>query len=386
MVLPGDQNRFYGDRLLLPECPTNWSPDVLSPLDDLPVHQVAQTMATVGTGDRNFYDRYYFNLHNSSDEFFVVAGLGQYPNLGVTDAFLAVHRRDVQTVIRSSRPLGLDRLDTAVGPLRVEVVERLNRVRLVCEEMDGFALDATFQGAHPAYEEPRMLATSSFGRVTMDTMRFLQTGSWSGTLVLDGVQRQVTPDTFRGNRDRSWGIRPVGEAEPAGGATRSSFFWNYVVAQFPGFCLVYMAQEDAHGRRSLEEAVRVRADGNVEHLGRPEHELEFIAGTRLVKRATVRFGNGAVLTGEVLRPLHLARGTGYGFDPDWRSGMWQGEDLVVQRRDFDTSDPAITPVPGAIVDNLARFSLDTGEVGHGLLEVMTMGPHARYFSAWDDVA
>jgi hypothetical protein len=66
--------------------------------------------------------------------------------------------------------------------------------------------------------------------------------------------------------------------------------------------------------------------------------------------------------------------------------MWQGEDLVVQRRDFDTTDPSIVPVPGAIVDNLARFSLDTGEVGHGLLEVMTMGPHARYFTAWDDVA
>lgn len=359
---------------------------MLSPLDDLPVHQVAQTMATVGTGDRNFYDRYYFNLHNCSDELFLVAGLGQYPNLGVTDAFLAVAHHDVQTVIRSSRPLGLDRLDTTVGPLRVEVLERLQRVRLVCKEVDGFALDVTFEAAHPAYEEPRMLSTGSFGRVTMDTMRFLQAGSWSGSLVLAGVERPVTPETFRGNRDRSWGVRPVGEPEPAGGATRGSFFWNYFVAQFDGFCLVYMAQEDAHGRRSLEEAVVVRADGSVEHLGRPEHELRFRPGTRLVERATVRFGDGTVLTGEVLRPLHLARGTGYGFDADWRSGMWQGEELVVQRRDFDTADPSIVPMPGAIVDNLARFTLDTGEVGHGLLEVMTMGPHSRYFTAWDDVA
>ena len=53
---------------------------------------------------------------------------------------------------------------------------------------------------------------------------------------------------------------------------------------------------------------------------------------------------------------------------------------------WDTADPSIVPVPGAIVDNVARFSLDTGEVGYGLLEVMTMGPHVRYFTAWDDVA
>lgn len=359
---------------------------MLSPLDDLPVHQVAQTMATVGTGDRNFYDRYYFNLHECSDELFLVAGLGQYPNLGVTDAFVAVTHGSTQTVVRSSRPLGRDRLDTAVGPLRVEVLEGLHRVRLVCEETEGFALDVTFTGAHPAHEEPRMLMATPFGRVTMDTLRFVQAGSWSGTLVLDGVERTVSPESFRGNRDRSWGVRPVGEPEPTGAAVPRSFFWNYFVAQFPDFCLVYMAQEDAEGNRSLEEAVKVHADGKVQHLGRPEHALEFTPGTRLVCRATVRFGDGTVLTGDVLRPLHLARGTGYGFDADWRFGMWLGEDLVVQRRDFDTDDASIVPMPGAIVDNLARFTLDTGEVGHGLLEVMTMGPHIGYFSGWDDVA
>ena len=39
------------------------------------------------TSDRNFYDRYYFNCHPCSDELFLVMGMGQYPNLGVQDAF-----------------------------------------------------------------------------------------------------------------------------------------------------------------------------------------------------------------------------------------------------------------------------------------------------------
>ncbi len=36
---------------------------MLSPLDDYPVHQISEPMRHVGTSDRNFYDRYYFNIH-----------------------------------------------------------------------------------------------------------------------------------------------------------------------------------------------------------------------------------------------------------------------------------------------------------------------------------
>ena len=63
---------------------------MLSSWDDYPVHQIADTIRHVGTSDRNFYDRYYFNLHGSSDELFMVMGLGQYPNLAVQDAFACV--------------------------------------------------------------------------------------------------------------------------------------------------------------------------------------------------------------------------------------------------------------------------------------------------------
>ena len=63
---------------------------MLSSWDDFPIHQTAETIRHAATSDRNFYDRYYFNLHGSSDEVFAIFGLGQYPNLGVTDGFIAV--------------------------------------------------------------------------------------------------------------------------------------------------------------------------------------------------------------------------------------------------------------------------------------------------------
>ena len=52
--------------------------------------------ATSGTSDRNFYDRYYFNIHGTGEvhgtdeELFAVIGVGQYPNLSVADAFVSV--------------------------------------------------------------------------------------------------------------------------------------------------------------------------------------------------------------------------------------------------------------------------------------------------------
>ncbi len=43
----------------------------LTPLDDLLAHQTTETFDRVFTSDRNFYDRYYFNMHSSSDELFL---------------------------------------------------------------------------------------------------------------------------------------------------------------------------------------------------------------------------------------------------------------------------------------------------------------------------
>jgi len=53
-----------------------YGPRMLSAMDDYPLHQIAEPIRFVGTSDRNFYDRYYFNLHASSGDLFMVMGLG----------------------------------------------------------------------------------------------------------------------------------------------------------------------------------------------------------------------------------------------------------------------------------------------------------------------
>ncbi len=140
---------------------------------------------------------------------FLIIGLGQYPNLGVTDGF-AVLRRATTTSwpARPRRSLGSHgRLS---GPLRIEVLEGLHRLRVVLEPTPE-APDLSFRS------RLRVGCAGSVGgqalppqleRVTFDTQRFVQTGRWSGTLTVDGETLPVTPDTWRGNRDRSWGVRP----------------------------------------------------------------------------------------------------------------------------------------------------------------------------------
>ncbi|MGH3892619.1 MAG: hypothetical protein ACRDTW_13720, partial [Rhodococcus qingshengii] len=157
----------------------------LSPLDDYPVHQIAETIRHVGTSDRNFYDRYYFNCHagvdGDTEPLFLIIGLGQYPNLGVCDGFAVLRRGDDHIVFRASRALGDDRMDLSVGPLRIEIMEGLHRLRVVLDpspEAPNLSFDLTFESDGPANLEARHFHRQ-LERVTFDTQRFVQTGAWS---------------------------------------------------------------------------------------------------------------------------------------------------------------------------------------------------------------
>ena len=176
----------------------------LGPMDDYLAHQTTDTFDHVFTSDRNFFDRYYFNMHASSDEIFLVTGIGQYPNLGVTDAFVCVSYGDTQYTVRASRELGSDRMDTQVGPFRIDVLEGLRKLRLTCDDNEwGVAFDVTWDGAHPPLEEPKSIK-KSFKPHRDGQRTFAQVGCYSGTLEVAGKSFDVRPDKWKGARDRSW--------------------------------------------------------------------------------------------------------------------------------------------------------------------------------------
>jgi hypothetical protein len=351
----------------------------VTPWDDYPVHQSSNWIAHVATSDRNFYDRYYFNVLDTQGRFMVVMGLGQYPNLGTTDAFATVRVGEKQHVVRASKPL-VDRSDISVGPLRIEVIEPLKRLRFVVEPNEyDVSLDLTWEGFGPAIPEPNQFIRSGT-RITFDTQRLAQMGSWSGTITVAGEVIDVKPETTWGSRDRSWGVRPIGEREPEGiyrDTVRPGGMWSYFPMRFEDHCIYYICSEGADGSRSLEQAERVWLDGRVEQLGRTEHAHEFEPGIRLLTGSTISFPDSGIdIRCTPLLANFLAVGTGYGLEPDWRHGMYQGPDVVVQGITYEV--PEIRQLGAyAVVDHAARFEYD-GHVGYGLYEHSFSGAMPKY--------
>ena len=115
------------------------------PLDEYPIHQAPLSMAYMDTSDRNAYDRCYLNAHDRTGDVFLITGLGMYPNLGVIDAYATVRRGDRQYAIRTSDALGEDRMHQEVGPYRVEVIEPLHKLRVICDADDhGIGFDTRY--------------------------------------------------------------------------------------------------------------------------------------------------------------------------------------------------------------------------------------------------
>jgi hypothetical protein len=360
----------------------------LSPLDDYPVHQIAQPIRYPATSDRNFYDRYYFNCHAGTDELMLIIGVGQYPNLGVTDAFALARHGDIHRVVRASRELGADRMDTTVGPFRVEVIEGLRRLRVVlAPNAYGLEFDLTFEGVIPAQAEPRHYIRQQ-QRVIFDSFRLAQTGRWTGRVRSGAQEFTVTPDRWQGSRDRSWGVRPVGESEPPGIQSRNpaQFYWMYAPMQFEEYSIFTIVQEDAAGTRVLEEAVRVwpeAAERAPQQLGRPEYLPRYAPGTREVQTATISFSPAGAAPLEVtVRPVHpvsIMVGTGYGLEPDWKHGMYHGPDLVVQGVCYDLTSAEDKARMWGMIDSVAAFECtENGATitGSGLFEYWPFGPHS----------
>lgn len=375
------------------------SEPALSEMDDHPIHQIAEVIRHVGTSDRNFYDRYYFNCHGPDGDPWLIIGLGVYPNLGVADCFAVVRHSDDHIVVRSSRALGADRNDLTIGPFRVEILEGLRTLRVSLSPGHGdLSFDLTFDADGPAVLEPRHFQRQ-LERVTFDTMRFVQTGRWSGSLTVDGRESEVEPDGWRGNRDRSWGVRPVGEAEPPGrraaATDATSFFWIYSVMRFADYAIVVLVQELRTGERIMGDARLVWNDSrrDPEWLGRVEHDIEFVPGGREPAGATLRFIKpGGVTTSVRCEPQvanYIGFGTGYGLEQDWRHGMWQGDEKTQgMRNDVSELDPTMKMF--CPIDYYATFAYDDGETvdtGEGLFEFAVIGPHDQYgFTEYLDVA
>lgn len=360
-------------------------------LDEYPVHQAPQSMGNVVPTDRNFYDRYYFNAHDRTGDVFLVTGMGTYPNLGVIDAYVTVRHGDRQWAVRFSDTYEHGDIRTDVGGYRIEVIEPLHKLRVVCDHPD-VSMDMTWEGSFPAeLEEQHTLMAGP--RAVLDATRFAQVGCWSGSLTVGDTEFTVDPYVWLGSRDRSWGIRPVGEPDPKGRQAdepSQGHWWAYVPLRFDDFMLLLIVQEGPDGYRTLNHATRVFADGTVQQLGWPQIEISYRSGTRHPDSARIHLatpaGEPLLVDVETLGFVALTVGAGYGVSEAWHHGQWMGRDWSSSDK-YDLTDPGVLAMlPYAHTDHVARATCD-GKVGHGMFEHAVIGRHdPSGFTGYTDMA
>ena len=263
------------------------------PLDEYPIHQVPLSMEYVGTTDKDFYDRSIFHVipHGQFD-MQLIAGFGVYPNLGVRDAYCCVRVGSKQYTVRASDAMDNDRMRMQVGPIRIEVIEPLKRVRVICEgggtaDEGDVSCDMEWTPYVPIHDEAHHIMRTG-SKTILDASRFLGIGRWTGVVNASGQEFLLDHDNFTGTRDRSWGIRPVGESTPPGrwaAELEPKLHWFWIPLRFKDFCTIVLIQEESDGYRTHTEAVRMKSSSDskvayritasraVKRLGRPSRKV-----------------------------------------------------------------------------------------------------------------
>lgn len=353
---------------------------MITPADDYPLHQTSRPFRDPGT-DRNLYDRFFFCGYptvGDVDVYFAVA-FGQYPGRNVMDGAFSIVHGGVQRNVRGSRLLGHDRLDLQVGPLRIEIIEPLRRVSVHVDAPGaGVRAELLFDARGPAFEEPHY--RWSPGHLTaMDITRLTQNGTWSGWVEVDGVRVVVDATTWRGTRDRSWGIRGTGNREvnaaPDGPAPQ--FYWLWAPLNFDDMNVLFDVNERADGSRWHENASVAAADptATAEH-GMHTYDIGWRARTRHADGFSMQLQMPDRTVGIELtsRLTFYMQGIGYGH-PTWGHGMFVGPDER-SHDEFVTADADETDLLLQHVQIVSDAVRDDGARGRGVLEMMIVGPHA----------
>ncbi|CRZ14387.1 hypothetical protein [Mycolicibacterium neworleansense] len=358
---------------------------MLTPFDDYPIHSTAEPVATPASADPNHYDRYWFNGHQRDAEFYFGAAMGHYPVRGIIDAAFSLVKDGVEHSIFASGAMPLDRSAT-IGPFRIEVIEPLRTIRYVVDSNDhNIACDLTFRATTVAIEEPRQTRRTAEGVVLTDHTRLTQWGTWEGTISVDGEDIKVDAGSVPGTRDRSWGVRPVGEQVPMVRQPMPfQVFWLWAPLHFGDRFTHYAFHEHEDGRRWLETAqildplpagVSPSSRAGVRECHDLGYDLEWEPGRREIRRAHLWF------TDPVEGEIHIEveklftfrmRGIGY-WHPYWGHGSHHGQ-FEIGRESIRLDEFEPTDFASIHLQNVVKATM--GErTGIGVVEQIAIGPH-----------
>jgi len=363
---------------------------MLNKLDDFPIHQTPEPIAHPATSDRNVYDRTWFNGYANDGSYYFGVGMAIYPHRGILDCAFSVVRLDGrQHCFYGSRRAPTERTEMQVGPFRIEVLEPMKRARVVLEDNDsGITCDLVFSARTAAIQEARQTLWTGVRR-GMDATRFDQFGRWSGVVRDPDGEIRVDEAVCLGTKDRSWGVRGVGEPETGGApqqGRRGAFFlwaplfWEDHITHaifFDGPNGEALVREGIIAPLYPSEAeVPGVEDGRDQRMATARHRVAYHPGTRLARSAEIDLvGQDGTVRTIALEPIlkFQMKGLGYGH-PEWGQGMWKGE-LATGHESFDPRQ--LNPLePWNLHTQQVVRASDGTRQGIGVLEQICVGPYA----------
>jgi hypothetical protein len=274
-----------------------------------------------------------------------------------------------------------------VGPFRIEVLEPMKRARVVLDDNDsGLGCDVTFSARTAAIQEARQILWTG-ARRSMDATRFDQFGRWSGSVHSPDGEIKVDDQVCHGTKDRSWGVRGVGERETGGAPAMprgicflwAPLFWEDHITHaifFDGQRGEPLVREGiiAPLYKSAAEIPGVE-DGGDERMLTARHRVAYHPGTRLARSAEIDLvPNEGQMRTISLDPIlkFQMKGLGYGH-PEWGQGMWKGE-LATGHESFDPRQ--LNPLePWNLHTQQVVRASDGERQGVGVLEQICVGPY-----------
>ena len=354
-------------------------------MDEFPYHQITDTFAAVAGSDPQWNDGHYICACDEAGEVALTSNVRLYQNNDVLDGFVCIRHQGRQHNIRLSRRLRPDMTNLGVGPLRMEILDPMETVRLVLEPNDyGIALDLTCHTVGVPYMGP-VEVTRVDGRLLSERATYEVAGRCEGWVEVEG--RRTVLDTTSGAffRNHSWGYQG-GRGGPRYGAPTGSRRGRgirqwvlYSMADHSGFYF-----EDPSGRAAAGRGAVLLPDRSVA-VAQVRHHLEFYPGTGRVRSGSFELddveGQTRSYTFEDLGWVYC-QGGGYfgGFDDGLGQGVFRGE-FHTEGEIWDVSHPTrIEDATGrqfefdhAWAESFVRLTGPDGQPGLAHFECVVMG-------------
>jgi hypothetical protein len=309
--------------------------------DESLTHQIVDTFDRVSESDRAWTEKIWGSFSAADGSLQASFGLGKYHNRGIIDGFGGISRGPEQWTVRASRELSSAPEETAVGPLRYEVLDALKAIRFVLEpnEIQPISYDVTLFGVTPPFFEDRNhVRDPRTGRVEVDVIRYHQGGWVSGSVTVDGETTTIDHEEWFGFRDHSWGVRhgvgeqpkdTIGTSAAQRKPGRGNMKWSPCFLRRPDGSYYETALFVSSAWRDFSSAYLNEADTEQIHVESIEPKIAYDPRTRYVRGGEMILhldsGEKRVLEIEALGSSgFFLRTAGYGAWAGAIHGSWRG--------------------------------------------------------------